>query len=44
MKLQSFKRGGEKPSRMNYLITNNPTGELVTYLTRVYKVYKWKNR
>ena len=44
MKLQSVRSYHSKPSRMNYLLTNNPTGELVNYLTRLYKVYKWKNR
>jgi hypothetical protein len=44
MKLQSIKRGGEQPSRMNYLITNNPTGELIHYLSRVYRIQKRKNK
>ena len=34
----------EKPSRMNYLLSNNPTGELIHYLSRVCKVYQRKNK
>ena len=44
MHLQSLKSQGSRPSRMNYLLANNPTGEMVHYLSRLYKVYKWKNK
>ena len=31
-------------SRMNYLLSNNPTGELIHYLSRVYKVSRRKRK
>lgn len=34
----------ERPSRMNYLLANNPTGELIHYLSRLYKISKRKKK
>lgn len=43
MRLQNLKTN-ERPSRMNYLLSNNPTGELISYLSRVCKVMKRKRK
>jgi hypothetical protein len=44
MRLQSFRNTEEPPSKMNYLLAHNSTGELINYLTRVYKVQKRKRK
>ena len=44
MTLRNLKTGNEPVSRMNYLLSHNPTGELIYYLSRLYKVQKRKRK